>query len=1002
MSRILILGVIILGLNTHLVFAWQQAVAYQIAVTLDDRAHRLTGHEKLVYTNNSPDSLRKLYFHLYQNAYRPGSYLDLKNQTEGNYDLTRLKPDAEGYCQVTRLTDDQARPLPMQTDNTILTVALPEPLAPGGELTLNLDFITQIGTKPFRMRARDGMFVISQWYPKICVYDDHGGWHADQHFGNEFYGNFGSFDVQITLAADFIVGATGTLLNRAEVLPDSVLQCLDLHNFVNRLHVPHPAKSDKSATRTWHFQGSQIHDFAWTADRTFLIGAAHWEDVTIYALARAENAKHWQDAAEIGARAVQFFSEKIGRYPYPQMTIADVDEGMEYPMIVMCGGESPSYNELFYHEVGHNWFYGLIANNETAYPALDEGFTTYITNLMLEKFENMQAYQAPGKSSWYRRWRQYDPDFWVISARVYLQLARRGLDEKVLTHSDHCLNDATYSMMAYEKTATTLRNLQGILGDAVFFKVLQTYFDRWKFRHPYPEDFQAVAEEVSGRRLDWFFEQWWHSTKTVDYAVKSVSNTKLPDGKYRARINLRRVGAIYQPIDLEMTLANGQKQYFTVPVDDGSKQVDSIQVLPAWYGWNDFQRNYTTSIVLPHKVTRVRLDPWRTLADINYLNNQSGLLPPLEVHLDNLYQDFTPISTYLLCWRPSFGYNLVDGLKTGLLFTGSYFGEDAHGDYVTRLGGWYGPLSGKFNHEFSLATPLRQLGKHTWLRLKHLFLEDRTAAKIGLTTTAGTLRLPLPILNLSLDFSHVELISDDYLWAPWEKGEVNTIEFTANYQTRCRSLLSQWEIQYKSTSFMSDFRFDKVTVQCREIFRPRSNWRLALRLYGGMTEGELPRQEQFYLTQASPREAFENPWYRSRGALPVQWTNQRQIQPAGGANLRGFLASPEAGKWAAAANVHAYFPNPWLPLARLLPGGKTLFARVEHYLFFDFGDVAATRSGFQFKHDAGLGLCWHIPYWPDRLPRLALRFDFPCYVSDPVPNEDRLQFRWVFGVDQLF
>jgi hypothetical protein len=557
-------------------------------------------------------------------------------------------------------------------------------------------------------------------------------------------------------------------------------------------------------------------------------------------------------------------------------------------------------------------------------------------------------------------------------------------------------------MMAYEKTATTLRNLQGILGDAVFFKVLQTYFDRWKFRHPYPEDFQVIAEEVSGRRLDWFFEQWWNSTKTVDYAVKSISNTKLPDGQYRARINLRRVGAIYQPIDLEMTLANGQKQYFTIPVDDGSKQVDSIQVLPAWYGWNDFQRNYTTSIVLPHKVTQVRLDPWRTIADINYLNNQSGLLPPLEVHLDNLYQDFTPISTYLLRWRPSFGYNLVDGLKTGLLFTGSYFGEDAHADYVTRLGGWYGPLSGKFNHEFSLATPLRQLGKHTRLRLKHLFLEDRTAAKIGLSTTVGTLRLPLPSLNLSLDFSHVELISDDYLWAPWEKGEVNTIEFTANYQTRYRSLLSQWEIQYKSTSFMSDFRFDKVTVQFREILRPRSNWRLALRLYGGMTEGDLPRQEQYYLTQASPLEAFANPWYRSRGTLPVQRTNQNKIQPAGGANLRGFLASPEAGKWAAAANVHAYFPNPWLPLVRLLPGGKTLFARVEHYLFFDFGDVAATSSGFQFKHDAGLGLCWHLPYWPDRLPSLAFRLDFPLYVSDPVPNEDRLQFRWVFGVDQLF
>lgn len=989
----------------HKCFSWQQEVSYKITVSLDDNQELLNGHEVLTYINRSPFTLHKIYFHLFQNAFQKGSYFDLKRRSYNNYSLASLKEEEEAYCKVSNVRDNQGNGLSFELDNTILAVSLNKPLPPGEKITLEMDFITKFGKKAYRMKAKNGQFVASQWYPKFCVFDDHGGWHLDQHYGHEFYGEFGTFDVGITLAADFIVGATGVLMNRHEVLPDSLMRELDIGNFRDKPLGQMPSKiitANPGETKTWKYHAENVHDFAWTADRTFRIGIAHWEDVVVYSLARESKAAKWQDAAEVGAETIQLFSEHFGRYPYPQMTIADVDQGMEYPMIVMCGGESPTYNGLFYHEIGHNWFYGVLGSNETAFPCMDEGFTVYLTDFALENLEDIEEYSSQ-RGSWYaRKFFRTDPNFWNSTSRRYLQLAKTGYENKVLTHSDHCIDYYSYRNTAYSKPATTLRMLQGILGDEVFFNVMRSYFERWKFRHPYPEDFKRVAEEVSGRNLEWFFEQWWNSTKTCDYAVTGLRNKKLPDGRYQAQIELKRKGEIYMPIDLELILTDGSKQMYTIPIDEWCKQVDTIQVLPKWYGWDGLNRKYRAQIIVPQKVKKVVIDPRLTTADINYLNNRSGLLPKMDLHWDNLARNLAPLDAYNILWRPSFWYNEVDGLKTGLHLEGSYLAGYLPGDYATQLGLWYGPMSKKVNYDLNFETPLRRWGKLTSLTFTSSFLEGRTEKTFGFKKTVRKSLFRQPAWDFVLNFSHFDVLDTNYVLDPWEKGKTNTVQVSLSYRTQDRALKRHWHLQYRSTTFASDFNFDKVELTLKEEVGSRSDWGLAIRFYGGYSGGQLPLQEKFYLAAASPLENFYDPWYRSRGTLPTKWHEQGHLQKGGGANLRGYLDKNQVGQRLLAANLQLAYPNPLRPLIKALPFVGKIFSRINTYAFFDAGDVREDDFDFSLKYDAGLGFLWKFPFLPPRLDPVSIRVDFPIYVNRPRWDEKAFEFRWLVGTGKSF
>lgn len=984
--------------------AWQQEVAYTIQVTLDTKAEELSGHEVLKYTNNSPDTLREVFFHLYQNAFQPESYLDKKYQAQHSYTFSELKEENWSWTKVLNLKDESGSPLSSDIDNTIMRVPLPEPLPPGEGITLEMDFTTKIGKLAWRIDARKGLFVISQWYPKPCVYDDHGGWHIDQHFGHEFYGEFGTFDVDITLPADFIVGATGTLLNRSEVLPDTLMKKLHITRYIDAPRHQWPTiRLNGDEEKTWTYHAENVHDFAWCADRTFRIGTAEWEGIQIYTLVRERKVETWHDSAEISKNVIRLFSENFGRYPYPQMTVADVDQGMEYPMIVMCGGTSPEYQFVIYHEIGHNWFYGTVASNETAYPCLDEGFTTYLTafglDSLVEEYENLDW---PGLKTWYQRTFYQKRNMRLSRYHRYLTLAKIGYEDKVLIHSDQSRERLTYRNSAYNKPAITLYMLEYVLGDVLFKEVMRTYFQRYRFRHVYPEDFFAVAEEVSGRPLGWFFEQWWNTTKTCDYAVTSLKNERLLDGQYQVKIGLKRCAEIIMPIDLVLTMADGTRQKLIIPIDGFSKDEPDAAVLKPWYGWDDLNRTYTARVTLPLKAKKAEIDPSLRLAETSRLNNRSGLLPKIDLRLDNLYEDHPTYDAYHMTFRPSFFYNDVDGLKSGLIFEGSYMKTTYSADHHLQAGLWIGPMSGEIDYTAEYTTPVKHFGRLTNFTSKGSRIEGRSEFAVGFTDVYRRVLRGHPYTTLDLTARRMELHDASYLIAPWDEGVVNTVEAKFSHHTRTRRVRTHVYAHLVTNTFKSDYDFSRTDVSVVKNVTLGRRWRLDSRVYWGHGEGAVPIQHQFYLTGANPVEEYSDHFYRSKGSLPNQWRREGHLHKGGGGNLRGYLEQLEIGNRILAFNLELNFPKLLRRPLRKLPCVGKYISTIENYAFFDIGDIRKNDYTFTFQHDAGLGLFWTVPKIPPRLGKYIIRADFPIYVSDPLTDEDELDFRWLVALGRAF
>ncbi|HMC98186.1 MAG TPA: hypothetical protein VKG92_11060, partial [Flavobacteriales bacterium] len=336
---------------------WQQDVHYLIKARIDDERDVVEGDLTLYYNNNSPDTLRFVYFHLYEEAYVPGSY---NEDPQGKGAKGKDRPYAGTH--ISSLTSD-GDTLRSEQDNTILKVWLKEPLAPGGRATFRINFTThwamgvQRRMKLFNAwgaKHYDG----TQWYPRIAVYDRKFGWDTQQHLGNEFYGDYGTFDVDLDFPNQYIVDATGWLQNPQQVMPPDLRARLDIANFKDKPWNEAPSviiTPDPAERKTWKFHAENVHDFAFTADPTYRIGEAEWNGVKCIALAQEPHASGWQNAADYCAKVIEAHSTSFGMYVYPKMIVADARDGMEYPMLTLDGGREPNYRGLFVHEIGHNW-----------------------------------------------------------------------------------------------------------------------------------------------------------------------------------------------------------------------------------------------------------------------------------------------------------------------------------------------------------------------------------------------------------------------------------------------------------------------------------------------------------------------------------------------------------------------------------------------------------------------------------------------------------------------
>ncbi|MBK7855434.1 MAG: M1 family metallopeptidase [Bacteroidetes bacterium] len=465
---------------------WQQDVYYKIKATVDDKTDIISGTEILEYKNNSPDTIKELFFHLYQNAFTKNSYLSelTKNNNEkiryGKYENENLGITIDDLKIISINGEIIQASAKTEIDNTILKITLPQGLLPNSTVSLSMSFKSyySIGSQRRRMKMYYSYGVKHyngcQWYPKLAVYDRKFGWSTDQHLGREFYGNFGNFDVELSFPNNYIVEATGILQNENEVLPDDLKNKLDIKNFANKPWEEMPSEIIKpdGTTKTWKYYAENVHDFAFTADPTYRIGVVTYKNVKCVAVVQEPHAAGWQNAATYAARIIDVFSKDFGEFAYPKIVVADARDGMEYPMITMDGGRDPSYRGLFVHEIGHNWFYAMVGNNETYRAMMDEGFTQFLTAWGLEKLEGDRL-AVPGNASTKQKL-LFEPftQKYASVYSTYLNAAMRDKDGFINTHSDQfggALGHGGGYGMVYRKTGAMLYNLQYVLGEDLFF-----------------------------------------------------------------------------------------------------------------------------------------------------------------------------------------------------------------------------------------------------------------------------------------------------------------------------------------------------------------------------------------------------------------------------------------------------------------------------------------------------------------------------------------------------
>lgn len=592
-------------------YRWQQRVAYQMEVRLDVKTHKLSGTQRLVYTNNSPDTLYKVYYHLYYNAFQPGSMMDVRSRSIADPDgrvtdrISKLKDDEIGYQRILKLTQD-GNEVRNKVNGTILEVELNKPLLPKMKTTLDMKFEAQV---PVQIRRtgrnnREGIaYSMTQWYPKMAEYD-HQGWHAYQYVAREFHGVWGDFDVKITLDPNYIVGGTGVLQNAAQVG----------HGYEK----PGTRVNRPSGELTWHFIAKDVIDFAWAADPDYthtIIRVPDGPEVHFLYQANEKTADNWKRLEEYVVKHFQFMNQTFGKYPYPVYSVIQGgDGGMEYPMCTLILGEG-NFNGLAgtaIHEISHSWYQAVLASNESLYPWMDEGFTTFTQDESLARFTNTENPHAGSYAG-------------------YFALVRSGLQEPASQHSDHYSTNRAYSTAAYSMGSMLLNQLKYIMGDDTFYRAMRNYFNTWKFRHPEPNDFIRVMEKTSGLSLSWFMRYWINTTKRIDYGIKQVLQQN-----EKTFVVLERIGELPMPVELTVTYRNGTREVYYIPLNEmlGSKKTPA----PAWItltAWPWVNPTYTVEINKPgSEILSMEIDAGQQTADIDRKNNRLDFSTELKGYTD--------------------------------------------------------------------------------------------------------------------------------------------------------------------------------------------------------------------------------------------------------------------------------------------------------------------------------------------------------------------------------
>lgn len=597
---------------------WQQAVDYKMDIDINEKTYQYDGKMTLQYTNNSGQSLAKVYFHLYFNAFQPGSMMDYRLSNIADPDarmatnlgtkenpkwqsrIATLQPEQIGYQHIhsVKLNNKEAT---FKVNGTLLEVMLPEAIADGSTATIDLSWNAQVPEQIRRngRNSKEGVALsMAQWYPKMAHFDEF-GWHLDEYVAREFIAPFGNFDVTIHINKDYIIGASGVLQNPNEV----------------KGYTKKPKIKANHNKVTWNFKANNIHDFAWAADPKFVVDSAKTHaGVTIYAVyipTDKEVTANWKSALGYATEFFDFCASKFGPYPWPTYTIAQGgDGGMEYgTFTLVTGGRNiKSLVGVIFHEAAHSWYQHLFGINETVDEWFDEGFTSYVEDLgMQHLFLKKGAHESNPM---------------IDAYRAYYKLALSGKEEPMSLLADYYNTNYGYSNQAYNKGAVMAEQLGYIIGKENLEKTFLNFYDIWKFKHPTPNDFKRVAENVSGINLKWYFNLFINTTRKIDYGIQDVTDST---------ITIINKSDLPMPIDLLVEYDDGSKELFYIPLREmrGAKPAEKYSVydqvkrtiLPDWF-WTNPIYTFPTD----KKPAKIWIDPTQRLADIesndNYCEHQ--------------------------------------------------------------------------------------------------------------------------------------------------------------------------------------------------------------------------------------------------------------------------------------------------------------------------------------------------------------------------------------------
>ena len=579
---------------------WQQKVGYTMSVELDAKTADYTGVQKLVYTNNSPETLSKVFYHLYFNAFRPGSdmAIRLKNGGDRNgrfkVNIDSLSAFQSGYLKVSSLKQDGV-PTKIIESGTILEVTLNKPLVSGASTVLDLEFNGHVPDLVRRAgkNSKEGVdFSMAQWYPKMSEYDVD-GWNTDPYTGREFHGVWGDFDVKITLDKDYTVGGSGYLQNADKI---------------GKGYSDRKKAKTKKGKITWHFIAPNVHDFTFAADTDYIhdiYPGPNNVDLHFFYKNNPEIIENWKNLQPLTAELMAFFNEKVGPYPYKQYSVIHGgDGGMEYAMLTLITGNRKfgSLVGVTAHEMAHSWFQHVLATNETKHEWMDEGFTSFISTLGTNKVLKVEK-DFPHEGSY----------------NGYFRLAKSGVEQPQSTNANRYHYNFAYESTAYSKGAVFLGQLGYIIGRDNLYETLQAYYNEFKFKHPVPNDIRRIAERVSGIQLRWYLTDWTQTTNTIDYGITSVEAEE-----NATRISLERKGLMPMPLDVLIQYKDGTQEVHYIPITlmRGEKENPyglSWSVKKDW-SWAD--PNYSFSINRSQEeIELITIDPTYYMADIDRENN---------------------------------------------------------------------------------------------------------------------------------------------------------------------------------------------------------------------------------------------------------------------------------------------------------------------------------------------------------------------------------------------